>query len=57
MERRNWWIEIPQMHSMFNFKWQPVSNGIKFDRLGPNRVTVDGHNIQGPSIGAASIKT
>lgn len=33
MERRNWWIEIPSVHSLFNFKWQPVSYGIKFERL------------------------
>jgi hypothetical protein len=37
MERREWWIEIPPVHSMYNFKWQPVSYGIKFDRLGPVR--------------------
>ena len=35
MERRDWWIEIPQVHSMFNFKWQPFSFGIKFERLSP----------------------
>lgn len=33
-ERRSWWIEIQPVHSMFNFKWQPFSNGIKFARLG-----------------------
>lgn len=37
MERRDWWIEIPAVHSMYNFKWQPVSAGIKFERLGPIR--------------------
>lgn len=37
MERRDWWIEIPPVHSMYNFKWQPVSAGIKFERLGPVR--------------------
>jgi hypothetical protein len=21
LERRDWWIEIPALHSMFNFKW------------------------------------
>jgi|TARA_B110000285_G_C15133131_1_gene625004 hypothetical protein len=21
LERRSWWIEIPSVHSMFNFKW------------------------------------
>jgi hypothetical protein len=35
LERRDWWIEIPAVHSMFNFKWQPVSYGIKFERLSP----------------------
>ena len=34
LERRSWWIEIQPVHSMFNFKWLPVSNGIKFGRLG-----------------------
>lgn len=37
LERRDWWIEIPPVHSMYNFKWQPVSYGIKFERLGPPR--------------------
>jgi len=35
LERRDWWIEIPAVHSMYNFKWQPVSYGIKFERLSP----------------------
>lgn len=35
LERRDWWIEIPPHHSMFNFKWQPFSTGIKFERLSP----------------------
>lgn len=34
MEKRSWWIEIQPVHSLFNFRWQPVSNGIRFDRLG-----------------------
>ncbi len=21
IQRRDWWIEIPALHSMFNFKW------------------------------------
>lgn len=30
-KRRTWWIEIPNfLTSLFNFKWQPVSTGIKF---------------------------
>ena len=33
--RRDWWIEIPAVHSMYNFKWQPVSYGIKFELLSP----------------------
>ena len=34
MQRRNWWIEIQQVHSMYNFKWQPTSSGLNFNRLG-----------------------
>jgi len=34
LERRSWWIEIQPVHSAYNFKWQPFSNGIKFARLG-----------------------
>ena len=34
MEKRSWWIEIQPVHSLFNFKWQPVSSGIRFDKLG-----------------------
>ena len=33
MEKRSWWIEIQPVHSMYNFKWQPTSTGIKFERL------------------------
>jgi len=33
LEKRHWWIEIQPVHSMFNFRWQPVSSGIRFDRL------------------------
>lgn len=36
LKQRNWWIEIQPVHSMFNFKWNPVSDGIKFGRLGHN---------------------
>jgi hypothetical protein len=35
MNGRSWWIEIQPVHSLFNFKWQPTSWGLKFDRLGP----------------------
>jgi len=34
MGKRRWWIEIQPVHSLFNFKWQPVSSGIRFDKLG-----------------------
>ena len=34
LKQRSWWIEIQPVHSMFNFKWNPVSDGIKFARLG-----------------------
>lgn len=33
MQRRNWWIEIQPIHTLFNFKWQPFSYGINFKRL------------------------
>ena len=33
MQRRDWWIETPPFNSMFNFKWQPFSNGIRFDNV------------------------
>ena len=33
MKRRSWWIEIPNFNFLFNFKWQPVSYGIKFSDL------------------------
>jgi len=48
MERRDWWIEIPSVHSMYNFKWQPVSWGIKFERLSPpTKKQMDGFSIGG----------
>lgn len=34
MQRRSWWIEIQPVHTLFNFKWQPCSNGINYNRLG-----------------------
>lgn len=34
MDRRHWWIEIQAVHSMYNFKWQPTSQGIKWERMG-----------------------
>lgn len=34
MQRRKWWIEIPPLHTMFNFKWKPTSHGIRWERLG-----------------------
>lgn len=33
MRRRPWWIEIPNIDSIFNFKWQPFSFGMKFREL------------------------
>jgi hypothetical protein len=33
MHKRNWWIEIQAVHSMYNFKWQPTSGGIRFERM------------------------
>ena len=34
MLRRSWWIEIQPVHTLFNFKWQPESKGINYNRLG-----------------------
>ena len=31
MMRRWWWIEVTKFNSIFNFKWQPFSNGIIFE--------------------------
>ena len=33
MKRRPWWVEIPNVDSVFNFKWQPVSYRMKFREL------------------------
>ena len=30
---------------MFNFKWQPVSNGIRYERLGAQKHKPDGYGI------------
>lgn len=35
MSMRNWWVEIPNVDSAFNFKWQPVSYRMKFRKLNP----------------------
>lgn len=37
MQKRQQWIEIPNINSIFNFKWQPVSTGIRFDELQAKR--------------------
>ncbi|CAI2364892.1 unnamed protein product [Moneuplotes crassus] len=34
LKTRPQWMEIPNIHSMYNFKWQPFSNGINFGSLG-----------------------
>lgn len=34
MQKRSWWIEIQPVHTLFNFKWQPTSCGINYNRLG-----------------------
>ena len=36
MERRPGWEEISDFSTIFNFKWQPISRGIKFDMLSTN---------------------
>lgn len=33
MRQRSWWVEIPNVDSAFNFKWQPVSYRMKFRDL------------------------
>ena len=33
MKTRPWWVEIPNVDSVFNFKWQPVSHRMKFREL------------------------
>ena len=33
MKQRPWWVEIPNVDSVFNFKWQPVSHRLKFREL------------------------
>ena len=33
MQQRSWWIEIPNYNSLYNFKWQPFSKGLKFEDL------------------------
>ena len=33
MQRRDWWIETPPFNSMFNFKWKPFSQGIRFENV------------------------
>jgi hypothetical protein len=54
LERRDWWIEIPPVHSMYNFKWQPVSAGIKFERFGPVRPRPGELGSTGPSSAIAA---
>eukprot|EP00826_Nyctotherus_ovalis_P065251 TRINITY_DN9586_c0_g1_i5.p1 TRINITY_DN9586_c0_g1~~TRINITY_DN9586_c0_g1_i5.p1 ORF type:complete len:410 (-),score=85.20 TRINITY_DN9586_c0_g1_i5:323-1552(-) len=34
---RPWWIELTRLNSGFNFKWQPFSNGMRFDLLGTGK--------------------
>jgi len=33
METRDWWKEASANCSIFNFKWMPVNDRIKYDRL------------------------
>lgn len=33
MKRRSWWVEIPNVDTVFNFKWQPTSYRMKFRDL------------------------
>lgn len=54
MQRRNWWIEIQPVHSMFNFKWQPFSAGINFKTLGNRRVDPP-NQVTGVSFGPQAV--
>ena len=29
--RKEWWEETNDFDTLFNFKWQPISKGIKFE--------------------------
>ena len=40
------------MHSLYNFKWQPVSRGIRFDRLGQKNPASGPGGIGGSNTGA-----
>ena len=33
LDTREWWVETPCTTTMFQFKWQPFSKGIRFDYL------------------------
>ena len=50
--RRDWWIQIPIVHSLYNFRWQPVSYGIKFEMLSPLKAKPGeiGSSLEPPSI-------
>lgn len=43
IERRSWWIEQPAINNMYslvaNFRWQPFSNGFRFESLNGNNTT------------------
>ena len=44
LEERPWWIEMPISHNHnFNFKWSPISQGIKFELMSSITTT---HNKQ-----------
>lgn len=36
MRKRKHWEESPYYNTLFNFKWQPISKGIRFDLLSSN---------------------
>ena len=36
MENRVGWEETADFNTMFNFKWQQTSNGIKFEQISVN---------------------
>lgn len=41
MENRPWWIELPTTSNLVNFRWQPFSNGFKFETLSMSQKQVN----------------
>jgi len=45
LRRSDFWMETTNQDPHFHFRWQPVSNGIKFDQVG-KEIDPDFHPIQ-----------